>query len=269
MSLLNISLEDITIAYRKAKVDTFYESGHNTSIAFAEYEANLLENLQQFQRLLNSEKLSWTQNSKFLGSFAFLLKSVKKENERKSIYFSNSEQQWSKDGKASVDFRIIGQHSVNFHILSSLWIDKVGHKLEANVSENSYGCRLKRPFQTRDSFINNNNRDARPQKLQLGHFRNYNSDYKKWQKNGIGAIKNILREEPRIVVSTFDLKKYYHRIDPDFLLDETFARDVLKKEHLAEDRRLTKILVSAIKYWSRQTISSNLVPGEFKMNGHC
>jgi hypothetical protein len=268
MKSLNIPLEDLVIAYRKAKVDAFYERGHNTAISFAEYETDLLQNLKNLQTNINSGSARWVERIDFVGVHALILKSVLRNNKSKNVIHSNSNRQWSKGETASVDFRIIGQHSVDFHILSSLWIDKVGYRIERRVSENSYGCRLKRLGQTRDSFVKDGDKNSKSNKQELGHFRSYIADYKKWQKNGIRAIQNSLAKESRLVVTTFDLRKFYHRIDPEFLLDNIFTKDFLKTVYTNEEKQLTQLLVTAIEFWSKQILSDPSIPKAFKINNH-
>ncbi|MEO7988649.1 MAG: RNA-directed DNA polymerase [Chryseolinea sp.] len=274
MKPLDVSLDDLVIAYRKAKVDAFYESGHNTAISYADYEINLLENLTKLQSDINSGDNKWVQTPNFSGTYALLLKSVQKENKSKTVInntviHSNSKKQWSKNESASVDFRIIGQLSVNFHILSSLWIEKVGYRIETRVSENSYGCRLKRPGQAWNSFVPKKNSESKPNELQLGHFRSYIIDYKRWQTNGIRAIQNSLRKEPRLVVATFDIRKFYHRIDPKFLLDDIFIKEFLKTSFSDEEKQLTELLLSAIEYWDKQILRDPIIPTQFKVNDQC
>ena len=42
----NLKLEDLIVAYRKAKADCFFENTFPTAIKFAEYEHDLLNNLK-------------------------------------------------------------------------------------------------------------------------------------------------------------------------------------------------------------------------------
>ena len=42
----NITLEDLLVAYRKAKADCFFENTFPAAIKFAEYEQDLLSNLK-------------------------------------------------------------------------------------------------------------------------------------------------------------------------------------------------------------------------------
>ncbi|HBM7894262.1 TPA: hypothetical protein L0H18_003551, partial [Acinetobacter baumannii] len=41
----NLKIEDLLVAYRKAKADCFFENTFPTAVKFAEYEQNLLTNL--------------------------------------------------------------------------------------------------------------------------------------------------------------------------------------------------------------------------------
>jgi hypothetical protein len=272
---LNITLSDLLVAYRKAKIDCYFENGHNTALSFAHYELNLNENLRAFQAKLNSDSLSWVHDPDFVGSYTFLLKNVSRtavgsrRDHKGKVFYSDFAREWE-DAKADVDFRIIGQLSVEFHILSSLWIDKVGYKLEANVSNSSFGCRLRRPNQTKDEFVpaESDETDQYPDELQLGHFRSYGVDYKKWQVKGLDAIKLAIKNGSGIVAATFDLKKFYHRIDPEFLLELEF-KELISLKYSYSEERLTRILVEAITFWSEGVGKHYEVPDEFKNNGHC
>ncbi len=274
---LNITFDDLVIAYRKAKADAFYENGHKTALSFAQYEIDLFENLKKLQDKLYSKNRKWLENSDFIGGYAFVLKSIKiaesEEPEKKEefIFYSDSKRQWSKTEPVDVSFRIIGQHPVEFHILSSLWINKVAYRLETAVSENSYGCRLKRPGQTATRFVPvfNENEEVKPDKYQLGHFRSYFGDYKRWQVNGIKAIQSSLKEDRKVLAVTADLKKFYHRIDPSFLLSKDFLLALKLDAYSEEEKSLTEMLVAAISAWSDDVAAEKKVPDDFKTNGHC
>lgn len=43
----DLTIEDLLVAYRKAKADSFFENTFPVAIKFAEYEQELLENLQK------------------------------------------------------------------------------------------------------------------------------------------------------------------------------------------------------------------------------
>ncbi len=44
----NLTLEDLLVAYRKAKADCYFENCFPSAIKFAEYEENLIANLNAF-----------------------------------------------------------------------------------------------------------------------------------------------------------------------------------------------------------------------------
>lgn len=272
---LNISLDDLVIAYRKTKADAFFENGHHTALSFAEYEANLFNNLKDLLNKLYSKNNNWLKRKEIVGTYAIILKtgedSKKNQYDKKEefVYYSNNNRQWDKTKNVEVGFRIIGQHPVNFHILSSLWIDKVGYRLEKAVSENSYGCRLKRRGQTAKVFVPNYNENSEPDKLQLGHFRPYLGDYQRWQQNGMEAINHALKQDKKVLAVTADLKKFYHSIDPSFLLNDDFLT-TLKLEVFSEtEKKLTELLITSIGTWSNYLMDDPIVPEEFKKNQHC
>ena len=52
----DLTIEDLLVAYRKAKADSFFENTFPVAIKFAEYDQELLENLQNHLDLLHSEE---------------------------------------------------------------------------------------------------------------------------------------------------------------------------------------------------------------------
>jgi hypothetical protein len=63
----NITLEDLVVAYRKAKVDCFFENTFPAAIKFAEYEQNLFS--------LKTNK-GFMENENYLGEFPLLPKKL-------------------------------------------------------------------------------------------------------------------------------------------------------------------------------------------------
>jgi hypothetical protein len=63
----NITLEDLVVAYRKAKADCFFENNFPAVIKFAEYEQNLFS--------LKTNK-GFVENEDYLGEFPLLPQEV-------------------------------------------------------------------------------------------------------------------------------------------------------------------------------------------------
>lgn len=265
--MTDLKFEDLVIAYRKAKADIHYESGHLTALKFATYEENLTDNLNSLLSHLQSTGKKYLSGD-FVGGHAYIVKKIQVEPSKtdKNVFFSKSERNWEPLELKDIAFRIIGQHSVDMHILSSLWIDKVGALLEEKVGNQSYGCRLKRSFQKDGQFIDYENPDNNDiEKMELGHFRPYIGDYKRWQANGIKAIENALTEHLKIVAITADIKSFYHSIEPSFLLNKQFL-DFIGFEYNSEQEHLTKVLVTALQAWSKNVCSDNSLPSNLKCN---
>lgn len=142
------SLQDIVMAYRKAKVDAFYSS-IPIRASFLAYEQNLVNNLRQFQEQLQGDTFDID-----LGGWTLVPQRIdpdqnqRYEHRQSCTIFADSQQQWDslfEENKAKAEFRLMAQSSVNFHVLSALWIAKVGHKYDAKLSDNACcGNRLRR-----------------------------------------------------------------------------------------------------------------------------
>jgi hypothetical protein len=102
----------------------------------------------------------------------------------------------------------------------------------------------------------------------FGHFKSYLPAYQTWQRNGIGEISKKLKENKKVIAVTTDLKKFYHRINPSFLVDPIFLNYVGVK--LDPDQlKLTNILIAAMREWSMNVYFDSNVPIDFKFNQHC
>ena len=268
MSISHISIDDLIMAYRKAKVDAYYETGHLTLLDFANYEQDLLNNLHKLLTKINSQDLDWFGSADFVGHHMFALKKIDFKEEEKDkkdpfIYYSNAERSWNSKNIDKVDFRILGKHSVHFHVLSSLWLEKVGYELEQSVSENSYGCRLRSAYKKN----NDEEKEERYLRSRYGHFKSYLPAYQTWQHNGIEEISKALKVNKKIIAVTADLKKFYHRIDSSFISSHRFLI-YIGKELNEVQLDLSKMLIHAISTWSNNVYKDNDVPIEFKYNGH-
>lgn len=239
-----ITPSDITLAYRKAKADAFFENGHLNLYNFAIFERGLEENLANtLQRLLNWDDTE--PSREFVGTAQYILKECVEKPRDGFVFFSDIKRDWEQTITVDVDFRLIGHHPVQFHILSSLWLEKVGLKLDALISAHSYGCRLKPIDENELNFYKQ--RDTRLP----GHFRPYFHDYQSWQHNGIDAIQKAITDDRKVIAVTADIKKFYHRIDPTFLLSEEFAEYFGIRLSL-DEQRLTRMLCEALKLWGNQ-----------------
>ena len=243
-------LDDLIIAYKKVKNDIYNDKSNISILKIVQFEEDLINNLNTLLIELNNCNSDYFYNKKFLGGFKLCLKTVEFENNCESIYFSDH---FNKNKKINdIKYRFIGDASIEFQVLGSLWIEKIGIQLEKNLSESAYGCRLDRPFQKNDVFVDETIEENTKHFQKLNsHFRPYFIDYKRWQEDSIKEIEKKLEEKKKIIVLTTDIKGFYHSIDADFL--ENYFLDSENKE-LSQHSTLNKLFINCLKEWSDQNL---------------
>lgn len=250
----NLQLEDLLVAYRKAKADCFFENTFPTAVKFAKYEQNLLENLNDLLAQLNRNK-GFKVDKKLLGDYRVVPKKLKIEKKNNSsighVHFSNPEKLLDNlfsENKLEPSFRIIGDFPVETHIISALWINMIGEKFDEKLSKSCYGARLKRidnesPLNTYKPFHIS----------AIGSFLPYFQPYQKWRNDGLDAIRGELEKDKSVIAVSLDLKSYYHYIDPKIIsskrLHESFGLDLNEKELL-----FTKQLASFLGNWAKEAV---------------
>jgi hypothetical protein len=251
---MSFTLEDLSLAYRKAKVDLYYSS-HASILAIAKYEDKLYEHLNALLEQINGDDEKWVEESVFLGDWTLATKSVtwpalRKFREKKGngLIFSSPVEEWEhtcallevhkkiSDDQPKAEFRVMAQCSLGFHVLSALWILKVGHRYDAKLTNCAYGNRLRR---TQDGKQINS--------LSLGSFVPYLKPFRDWRDQGIAAMRVALEADKKIVALTADVSSFYHELNPDFMLVPAFVEEVLSLELCEAEHKLNRLFVRALK----------------------
>ncbi|ARC79451.1 reverse transcriptase domain-containing protein [Pseudomonas aeruginosa] len=253
-----ISLESLGLAYRKAKADLYYSS-HASLDAIADYEENLFANLSTLQAQINGDDTSWVTDTKFVGTWTLATKSVdmdawkkyRKENGN-GLFFSSPSEEWEHactllaaqptPEKPNAEFRVMARCSMDFHVLSTLWMLEVGHLFDDKLTGCAYGNRLRR---TQDG------KHINP--LSLGSFQPYLKPFRDWRDNGIGAMRTALDASKKIVALTADVSSFYHELSPAFMLDPAFISGVLGLELTEEQSKLNFLFIHALRAWAAGT----------------
>lgn len=253
-----ISLHNLGLAYRKAKVDLYYSS-HASLGAIADYEDKLQENLAALLIKIQGDDESWTTTPKFLGSWTLASKSVDMacwEQRRvqcgNGLIFSSPAEEWAhvcslladkdKPEKPKAEFRVMAQCSLDFHVLSALWMLEVGQLFDAKLSSCAYGNRLRR---TQDGKSIN--------KYSLGSFLPYLKPFRDWRDKGIQTMRSALDAGKKIVALAADVSSFYHELNPGFMLNQAFVTDVLDLELSAEQVKLHRVFIHALLAWAAAT----------------
>src|SRR3569833_1682895 len=98
--MTNFTLEDMGLAYRKAKVDLYYSSNPSL-LAIADYEERLYEHLNALLKRINDKEEEWVKAPNFIGDCTFATKSVSwpddkktKDTRDKDLIFSSPAEEW-------------------------------------------------------------------------------------------------------------------------------------------------------------------------------
>lgn len=249
----SLQIGDLLVAYRKAKADCFFENTFPTAIKFAEYEQDLLANLNDLlSRLKNNT--GFGSDKELLGDFRLLPKKL--STNRKSDSSENGHVHFSKPERAveslfknydiTPEFRIVGDFPVDTHIISALWINMIGHQFDAKLDDSCYGARLKR-IRNDELFTED---DEKPFHISsIGSFVPYFQPYQKWRSNGLKAIRDELEKDRDVIAVSLDLKSYYHFIDP-MAISSAALLEALDLELTDEERTFTEQLASFLSAWA-------------------
>ena len=217
-----VTLEDLGTAYRKAKVDIFYSANSRLS-DISRYEESLKANLVSLMNRINGNGADWVSVPEYIGEVSFLGKEIKHHSSNpgpESLRMSDPWAMWgattpTNEMNATAEYRLMARCSIDFHVLSTVWMMKVGSLLDDRLGQSAYGSRLRR---TRDGEIN---------ELSMGTFAPYMHPYRKWRDAGMNAMTKALDEGLSVVALTADVTSFYHQLHPSFLADQKFLSDVL------------------------------------------
>lgn len=261
-------LADLYLAYRKAKYDAFYDSSHFNAVAFCNYERDLDSNLRHLLRVLNSVEAAWAYGRSHLGGYVYAPKSIgvpaEALNGGLQIRAADPAEEWVNQfelrgrSRAEAEFRLLITPTINLHVISALWILKVGHLFDAALSDlHVYANRVRRvssPVDFDERVALQPNHDC------LGIFSPYFSAYAKWREDGLKVVKGALSSGERVVAVTMDLKKFYHNVSPSFLLRSRF-HEALGVRLSAGELKFTSNFVEAINTWYKSTPDYIARPG--------
>lgn len=241
----DFKIEDLGIAYRKAKVDYYYSTYHSL-FAIVEYEKNLDANLNRLFDQINSDIEDWVEHPEFLGDWILTPKAINYESKEldKGLVFASPAEGWanilSSVSKPSAEFRLTARCNIDFHVLSALWILKVGAFFDKKLSANVYGSRLRR------------NRHNDFNTLALGSFIPYLKPYREWRDGGIKAMQLAIANNKKILAMTADVTSFYHELYPEFMLDKSFHELVDVKLGFFQNK-LNRLFINALKAWAQNT----------------
>ncbi|WP_414609113.1 RNA-directed DNA polymerase [Stenotrophomonas pavanii] len=252
----NLSLSDMVVAYRKAKADAFFENTFPVAAKFAEYEKNLHKNLSELLSALHNG--AGMSSKVLLGHFRVVPKKlgyVPKEDSESVGHIHYSDPKRSADhiqrhSNVLPEFRVIGDFPVDTHVMSALWMNFIGHKLDAALGANCYGARLRRTNSKTKVSDEGAEESGEFHLKAIGSFPPYFQAYQRWRSDGLNAIRGEVKAGREVVAASLDLKSYYHFIDPSFLTKKGFLKQLGVRLSL-EEYELHKCFSAFLSRWSK------------------
>lgn len=208
-----ITFDDVCDAYRKLKSYVYYDKHTLLSLRrdIAKYEeaGNSLEemaNILQEKLKTFFESLFVKRDSKYferdliqLAISAIPKKYDNSDPDEGFSYLSNDHLE--REYKVN-RYSFYAKASVEIHLITILWLKKLGYKLEKDLGEYCYGNRLA----------------LYKGKLILGPtlYRPYVGQYSRWWKNGLHKAKEEVKSGHGVVLINLDFKDFYHSVRIDF-----------------------------------------------------
>lgn len=248
----NLEITDLLIAYRKAKSDIFWEKNISAVDRFVNFEINFEANIYSLFEVLKKadvEKIiSYCTDDEFFINYPKSIDFECNDEESKDFYSISSPakefERKLKDCEITISSRIVGNFTVQAHILSALWINFIGHKYDEKLSKNAYGSRLNRLNLENGCCTN----ESKYNLEKNTSFQPYFIPYKEWQSSGLNSVEKSLEAKKNVMVFSLDLKSYYHNIDAKIINNDDFNNDV--GVELDESEKLfNSIICNLIDRW--------------------
>lgn len=256
---ITITKEDLIEAYIFLKRTIYYENNNLLHLKYqiAEFETN--------NNLLIDEKkeIFFDELSKKINKFKdedgnYLIKEylekinykkiIKKleENEENKITLKVLKENCSSESfyneiksKLEIDKKIqynyIIDCPIELHIISMLWIKKIGYLLDNEIAKYSYGYRLE------------NKGEAFPL------FKRYYIQYQNWRNNALTKTKEIIKDDEIAIVANLDLKKFYYNVSHNKLKEKLEKFDIENSSGSSVlNSNLTEIILEINKRYSEK-----------------
>jgi len=258
MYIENFKIEDLYRAYKKAKFEIYNDKNNITTLDILTYEDALEKNIQKLFNDLNKNGLKNINCTEYYE----IPKSLKNHNiqeEDKIHFFSSSiSHHQVNDDSVTLKFRKVINADINFHIISALWISKIGQHIDAKFGNDIYGSRLVRikPTETSSCEFDVSNQDYNLDSPRI--FEPYQHKYQSWRNNSFLSIRE-LHKSSSVIAITMDITSFYHSIRLDFFTDNDFYEEFNLGE-LFNDYPLLKIFhqdfIEKLTKWNK-AISDN------------
>ena len=254
-------LEEINFTYRKIKRELFNNKDTTYFERIIKFEENYDYNVAKLNSLLISffndlDDLNKIINSIEVGNSFNTLKKITFNKRDKKVHskvidnnielFSHSLENFKK-GKFNInkiEYRNMGDFSVEFQIIAGIWVNHIGYLLESKMSDSSFGCRLKE-VKNVDNYKENHT-----------YYRPYFNDYKNWQEKLIDQITECDCSDELLIITT-DFSDFFNSINLD-KLQEFITDEINEHENYEFNLKLNKLLFHLIEKFKTKNCTKGL-----------
>lgn len=247
---------DLYIAYKKIKFELFKDKNNITTIHLFEYENDLVNNISNLFNEINNnglKNITCADYYEIPKSLEIKDKQIDKDS-RVHFYSSSIEHHRLSEEKFNdieLKFRKVINASINFHIVSALWIAEIGQHIDSKFGNNIYGSRLVR---IKPSVTTSCEYDVGNQEYNLDSpkiFESYHHKYKSWRNNSFKSIRE-LHKTSSVVAITMDITNFFHTIKVnEFVTDEfykEFGLDLLFEKEFTLKKFHEDFIANLIKW---------------------
>jgi len=242
-----MTLEQITLAYRRLKSHVYHENSLSVLMSIAEYEddeidSKLLNLFQKIQRYQSNDKSSINELLTQV-KFSLMPKSFSDDRIDGTGFFYTNQ---NKKKEYLVDrVTVFIDCPVEIHIISVLWIMLIGKYLDKELGPHCYGNRLER----------NSDDDFEENSIKL--FKKYYINYSQWRDEGIQTAKDLHKIGLDVSILNLDIKNYYNSIDFDLNKFEEKIPD--------QYRWLNRLLIEIHSVYSEILTANKIIPSNKKI----
>lgn len=204
-----MTIEDIKDAYRKLKSYVYYD---NTSLllrqkmAGYEHSIDFEKKLKRLTEALENPELTkskiYFNNLISRINYHIIPKKIELNEFEKDEFIISNKFQNDIYNVSKVTYLI--DADIELHIISVLWILKVGYLLTTVTDKGSSAYKLETELAS--GKINKG----------IKLFKPYYKQYQKWRDDGIQAAKDELKKGKSVVIISLDIKDYYHSVRMSF-----------------------------------------------------
>ena len=208
MRIQEITIDDIELAYKKLKSYIYHENFNlHLRLKLAKYESehDLREKFIELREILSDcSGGDYTSLKEFIDEINYTLvvksfyEKTEKECENQPYIFTENNENENHNVEKYNPFI---DCPIEIHLISIIWVLKVGDSLEESLSTSCYGNRL---YQNSEGEI-----DSNSLKLFYPYFKKYNE----WRDASIKKAKELHNMGLDVILLNLDIKEYYHSVD--------------------------------------------------------